>query len=464
MQLIQTRIIQELANQAKLELARRHYMSYCELVHYGRWKAYKVHKLLCEKLEEILAGKQKKIIIEMPPRHGKSNTVSETFPSRYLMQYPDNKVIITSRDDNLAERFGLLNRRKFTEWGEKLFGLRVSKDNASKTVWSIEGHAGGLLAAPILGGITGNGANLLIVDDPVKNRQEADSETIREKIWSEWHDTLLTRLEGNASIIVIMTRWHDDDLVGRLIIEGGWDVIRLPVVCEDKNDLLGRKIGDLLCPELGFDADWAEDKKRAVGTRTWNALYQQRPAPESGGLVKREWFKRYKKVPEKFDRYTQSWDCAFKGGEDNDYVAGGVWGQVGADHYLLHIFHKQIDFVETIQAVSDVTSKYPKAIGKLIEEKANGPAVINVLSKKIGGIISINPKDSKEARVNASSPLIEAGNVYIPEGAEGDELIEEFCVFPNGKHDDLVDMTTQYLNYISNKPTAKIISRDLLGL
>ena len=176
---------QWIAVEARKELARRNYVDYCEYVHHGKWKPYAVHKLLCEKLEAVLQGRIKRLIISMPPRHGKSQTVSETFPSYYISKFPDRKVILTSRDDTLATRFGLTNRRKIDEFGGELFGIELCRGSSSATNWALSGHSGYVLSAPIMGGIVGSGANLLIVDDPVKNRQEAESALMREKIWQE---------------------------------------------------------------------------------------------------------------------------------------------------------------------------------------------------------------------------------------------------------------------------------------
>lgn len=445
---------QTIAVEAQKELARRNFVDYCRLVHHGKWKPYGVHKYLCTKLEAVLRGEIKRLIISMPPRHGKSQTVSETFPSYYISKYPDRKVILTSRDDTLASRFGLSNRRKIEEFGQALFGIELRRGSSSATNWAISGHSGYVLSAPIMGGIVGSGANLLIVDDPVKNRQEAESTLMREKLWQEWQDTLLTRLEGDAAVIVIMTRWHEDDLAGRLIAQGGWEVVCLPAECESDNDPLGRAVGDSLCSELGKGKLWIEATKREVGSRTWNALYQCRPSPTEGGIIKRNWIKRYDRLPERIDDWTQSWDLSFKDSAQSDFVAGGVWARSGADHYLAAIIKERLAFTATLAKIERITAAYPQAVAKLIEDKANGPAVMSALRQKIHGIIPITPHDSKQGRAQAVSPLFEAGNVYVPLGAAGDEYIEELVAFPNGAHDDQVDQTTQYLNWKAKQSQA----------
>lgn len=448
---------QQIAVEARKELARRKYVDYCEYVHRGNWHPYPVHRLICGKLEQVIQGICKRLIILMPPRHGKSQTVSETFPSYYVSKFPDRKVILTSRDDTLAGRFGLYNRRKVEEFGKELFGIRIRRGSSSSTNWALSGHSGYVLSAPIMGGITGSGAHLLIIDDPIKNRQEADSAVMRDKIWQEWLNTLLTRLEGDGSVILIMTPWHEDDIAGRLIKQGGWDVLRLPAECEYENDPLGRAIGDPLCPELGKDKPWIEQTKREVGSRTWFALYQQRPSPASGAIFKREWIKRYDKLPDHMDEWTQSWDLSFKDSDKSDFVAGGVWAKCGANHYLVLPIKERLDFMGSIRKIRFVTQMYPQATAKLIEDKANGPAVINSLRQQISGIVPITPHDSKEGRAQAVTPLFEAGNIYVPLGKAGDDYIEELVSFPNGVNDDQVDQTTQYLSrYIGKKQTPRV--------
>lgn len=436
-------IPQTVVERARRELARRCYADYCAYVHRGAWRAYAVHRYLCKIVDEIIdGGKHRRVILSMPPRHGKSNTISETLASYYLCKFPNRKVIITSKDEALATRFGGRNRDKVRDFGSSLFGVDVKRGSASKTRWETT-NGGELLAAPILGGITGSGAHLMIIDDPVKNRQEADSKTMRDKIWEEWNDTLKTRVERDGVVIVIMTRWHEDDLAGRLLAhEEGWEEIRLPLRCEDPaNDPLGRKTDEFLCPQLGFDDVWF--RRSQIGGRTLAALYQQRPTPQEGGLFRREWFKRYDALPDGLCDWSQSWDLALT--DTNDYVAGGVWARKGGNFYLVNIVHERIDFGKTLAKIQTISAIYPQAVRKIIENKANGVAAMNMLRQRLSGIQEYNPRGNKEARASAILPFFEAGNVYVPLGKAGDDYIEELCAFPHGAHDDMVDMTSQYL-------------------
>lgn len=477
--------IEVLAKEARKELAKRNYRDYVEFVHHGHYKHYRHTELVCDVLQRVSDGEQLSILIEMPPRHGKSMTVTETFPSFYLGKNPDKRVIAAAYSDGLATKFGRLNRNKFNEFSPGLFDLKLSESNAAMKDWGVEDHRGGMIATGIGGSITGQGADLMIIDDPIKNMQEASSQKIRDNIWDEWEATLSTRLHDGASLIVIMTRWHEDDLIGRLLKRSPrkWIRLRLPAIAEDEDDLLQREIGEALCPELGFNEKWAESKKEEVGSRTWAALYQQRPSPAGGNIFKREWIKYYVRTSEQkrewglsddvavlpvhFDKTAQSWDCTFKDSSKSDFVAGGVWGRKQAQYFLLDVDHRRMGFTETIKAIRAMSDKWPQARSKYIEDKANGSAVIDMLKDEISGIIPVEPEGGKEARANAVSPLFEAGNVYLPHPnmcSWVEDLIEELVSFPNAAHDDLVDMTTQALNQLyTSKSNPLDRYKNLLG-
>lgn len=456
-----------IAKEAKKELARRHFRDYVVHVHRGNYTHFRHTEYICERIHPIAEGESKRIIIELPPRHGKSMTVTESFPSYYIGKNPDKRVITASYSDSLARKFGRLNKQKLNEYGSELFDVQISRVNGANNNWSLADHRGGMIATGIGGSITGEGADLMIIDDPFKNAEEANSPTIREKVWSEWEATLSTRLHKGGSVIVIMTRWHEDDLVGRLLERSPhkWDRIRLLAIAEDEDDLLGRELDEPLCPELGFDEEWAENKKLEVGSRTWAALFQQRPSPAGGNIFNRHWWKFYVPdiqtraklglsedvavLPKLWDKVCQSWDCTFKDTKKSDFVAGHVWARKKADFFLLDREHDRLNFPNTIKAVRQMSEKWPDARAKYIEDKANGSAVIQTLQHEISGIIAVEPDGGKEARANAVSPLVEAGNVYLPHPAWrpwANDIIEEATAFPNGAHDDDVDAMTQALN------------------
>ena len=436
-------------------LARIDYEFYLEYTHKGRYQHGRHTKYICDKLKQLEEGKLKRLMVFLPPRHSKSMTISESFPSYFIGKDPSRRVIETSYGDSLARKFGRANRNKVFEYGKEVFGVQLSQDNSSVTNWGIEGHRGGMITAGIGGPITGEGADLLIIDDPIKNRKEADSETYRDMIWDEWQNTLLTRLQPGAAVILILTRWHEDDLAGRLLNPDygpvdEWEVVNLPAIAEG-NDIIGRKEGEALWPEYGYDEKWAMEKKQSVGSYVWASLYQQRPSPQEGSIIQRQWWKYYKDRPDmaEFDELMQSWDCAFKDLQTSSYVVGQLWGRIGPDKYLLDQTRAKLDFTQTIRAIRTMTAKYPEARTKLIEDKANGPAIINTIRQEIPGIIPITPQGSKESRAYAISPDIEAGNVYLPTPAMAPwvlDYIEEWASFPNGTNDDQVDATTQALS------------------
>ncbi|EKF5404455.1 phage terminase large subunit [Listeria monocytogenes] len=454
-----------LLEELDIELAKRSYRDYVTYSHFGDYQLFEHTELICEKLQHIIDGEQKYYIFELPPRHSKSMTITETFPSYFLMKNPKKRVITTSYSDALAKQFGRKNRDKIKMAGDQLFDIHINPANSGVTDWSIDQYGGGMYSTSMLGGATGRGADLLIIDDPIKNREEAESKTIRDKIYQEWESTFFTRLHKGHSVIVIMTRWHEDDLIGRLLKANTlpWERIRLPALAEE-NDLLGRELGKALCPELGYNEEWAETTKLTVGSRTWASLYQQRPRPAEGAIFKESWLKFYvpseefrKKyelgedvavMPRLFDKSVQSWDMAFKDTKTSDFVAGHVWNRKKGEFYFIDRIHDRMGLPETLNAVRRLTTKHPKAIAKYIEEKANGPAVMQTLKGEISGMIGVEPEGGKETRAYAITPLFEAGNVYLPHPIYCpwiNDVIEELLAFPNGEHDDDVDAMTQAL-------------------
>lgn len=446
-------------NEIKKELARREYSSYCEYVHRGLWILGEHLKLVCKNIEDLIYRRIKEniLIISMPPQHGKSQCVTETLPSYYLGKFPRKRVIEVSYGDDLARRFGRRNKQKVLEFGKDLFNIELGKGSSSDTEFELAETKGSMISRGIMAGITGQPADLIIIDDPIKNRLEAESETYRERIWDEFLNSIYTRLSAQGVIVLIMTRWHEDDLAGRLLNKdyGFKDKcleINIPLEAEE-NDILGRAPGDSLFPEIGKDNDWLKDFKKAYttkeGNRAWTALMQGKPTATEGNMIKRAWWQYYDVLPDKFDEILQSWDCTFKDTDGTDFVVGQVWGRIGVRKYLVDQIRARMDFTETTKAIESLSKKYPKAHTKLIEDKANGSAIISVLRHRLGGIIAIVPKESKQARASAVSSDIEAGNAYLPKYASfTNDFVNEAAAFPNGEHDDQVDAMSQALNRI----------------
>ncbi len=430
------------------------YCAYVHYVHKGAWKISKFHRFMCDMVQDFVEKDTGNafdiLILSVPPQHGKSTTITETLPSWYLGRHPMHRVIEISYSEEFAKKFGRRNRSKIKDYGGEVFGIQMAASPDTNTEFELNNGYGGMISRGLYSGVTGNPANLMIIDDPVKTQEDADSESQREGVWEEWLASYRSRLAPGAKVIVIMTRWHEDDLAGRLIDnEADVTVINLPLEAED-NDPLGRNIGDALCPEIGKDNKWLESFKKVYtsekGSRAWNALYQGHPTGLEGNLIKREWWKYYDKLPE-IAEWVMSVDAAFKDGEDNDFVAIQVWGKTGADIYLIDAVKKHLNLPDTMREITRLRSLYPMCKTTLIEDKANGSAIINIMRKMMTGIIAVEPKGGKMSRVNAIIGTIESGNVYLPKNKPftGD-FVESCAAFPNGKHDDDVDAMSQGLN------------------
>lgn len=440
------------------QLIHQNYAEYLVYVNDGRWILGKHLDLLCRKVEDLIYRrmKQKILIVSMPPQHGKSQCITESLPSYYLGKFPIRRVIEVSYGDDLARGFGRRNREKIERHGATFFGIELAKGSRSDTEFELSNGIGGMISRGIMAGVTGKPADLIIIDDPIKNRQEADSEVYRNRIWDEFLNSIYTRLSANGVIIVIMTRWHEDDLAGRLLdpkngLSDKCLELNIPLEAEE-DDILGRSIGDALFPEIGKDNAWLMDFKSAYiskeGSRTWNALMQGRPTSMEGNIFKRNWWQWYKQdaLPEMMQTII-SVDATFKGTETSDYVSIQAWGKRKASMYLLDRTKAQMDFPTTLREIKLMHNKYPKTCAILVEDKANGSAIISMLQMEIPYVIGINPDGGKVARANAVSPSVEAGNVYLPEDAEWiHDFVEEASSFPNAKHDDDVDSMTQALN------------------
>jgi len=466
----------------------------------GKWIRAKHLDLLCGKLESVERGDIKRLMVFMPPRHGKSEVISKKFPAWYLGRNPDNEIIMVSYAADLVLDHSKIARDTLKEWGQKIFGVTVAKDSGAADRWTLTKHRGGLTASGVGGPITGRGAHVAIIDDPVKNQEDADSETIRHKTWEWYKTTLRTRLAPGGAIVLVMTRWHEDDLAGRLLKhasedeEGSkWEIISIPAEAEE-DDALGRSIGEWLWPERYPEKEYRQLRVDA-GSRGWTALYQQRPSPDEGGLIKRNWWRYWhyqdreqspvqiklpngeiihiksEPLPGRFDEMIQSWDTTFKDDKASktgnpDYVVGQAWGRLLANKYLLDQDRGRKDFPATITAVERMTKKWPQTRAKLIEDKANGPAVIAILKRKISGLIEVNPEGGKVARANAVSPDIESGNVFLPHPNIAPwvyEFLDECSAFPNGKYDDQVDAMTQALNRLMYHGFSRAPKEELTG-
>jgi len=425
----------------------------------GRWIPYKHLLLLNRKLVDVAAGRIRRLMVFMPPRHGKSELVSRYFPAWFLGWWPNESVILTSYEADFAASWGRKARNLLEEWGPTLFGVRVSEESAAASRWNIAEHEGGMYTAGVRGPITGKGARVLIIDDPVKNEQEAMSKTYREATWDWYLATASTRIQENGSIVLVMTRWHEDDLAGRLLKaqeEGGdrWEVLRLPALAEE-GDPLGRAPGEPLCPQL-FSKETLEGIRKRSGSYWWSALYQQRPQPPGGRIFKREHFRYFREAgdmyvllrPDGEHRVPKAecWsfatvDLAVSTKQTADYFAVGVWTVTPARDLLLQeIVRTRLEGPDQLPLLRQVATRWrPAFIG--IESQQYQLALVQTAVRDGLPARALHADRDKVARALVAAARYEAGAVYHRAGADWlGEYEDELCAFPNGEHDDQVDV------------------------
>jgi predicted phage terminase large subunit-like protein len=389
-------------------------------------------------LAKITNGTAKRMMLCVPPRHGKSEQVTIRYPAWVLEKFPEKRIVIAAYNQTLANKFSRKTKRIAASRFE------ISKERSAVEDWETT-KGGSLRAVGVGGGITGQAGDLIIIDDPVKSREEANSETYREKVWDWYTDDLYTRLEPNAAMILIMTRWHEDDLAGRILkseTASDWIVINLPALAEP-NDLLGRAEGQALCPDR-YD-EKALEKIKKVLRNSFSALYMGRPTALEGDIFKREWWRYYRALPLE-GKVIQSWDTAFKDKKENDYSVCTTWLFSKTGVYLIDVWRGKVLFPELKKKVIQLAHKYkPAEID--IEDKASGISLFQELKRKTRLPIKPIPVDKdKIARANAVSAYVETGNVYLPENAAWvNDYVDELANFPNDAHDDQVDSTTQAL-------------------
>lgn len=417
----------------------------------GAYKAAPHHKLIAAKLEAVERGELKRLMICMPPRHGKSELASRRFPSWFLGRNPARQIIAASYNSDLANDFGREVRNIVaSEDYQRLFQTKLAEDSKAANRWHTD-KGGMYVAAGVGTAITGRGADLLLIDDPFKDRKEADSELRREDVWNWYTSTAYTRLMPGGAIVVINTRWHDDDLSGRLLAEqatGGdqWEVLSLPAIDND----------GALWPEW-YPLDRLEQIRAVLPARDWNALYQQNPIPDDGDYFKNAWFGEYEELPEKLNYYGAS-DYAVTDG-DGDYTEHGV---AGTD------FNKNLYIVDwwRAQATSDVW--IDKKCDLILAHKplcwfgesgpirrAVEPFMMSRMTQRnafcrIEWLASVADKAARARSIQAMASM---GKVFLPKNAPWKaELLSQMLRFPAGKYDDGVDVMSLFgrgLEFIS---------------
>jgi len=400
-------------------------------------------------LERVERAELDRVIICMPPRHGKSLLTSQLFPAWYLGRNPAKSIIASSYGQELASDFGRRVRNFASErLHRQIFPDCVIADD-SDSVHRFHTTAGGAYYAVGAGGpLTGRGADLLLIDDPIKSAEDARSATFRRSLQDWYESVAYTRLEPGGAVVIIATRWHEADLVGWLLKEHpseGWKVICLPAIAEQNEGWRGE--GDALWPSR-FPIETLARIREAIGSAAWTALYQQRPAPEEGGIFKREWWRPYA-GPVECHRTIFSLDTAFKTGLSNDYSVIGIVGEARDGFYLRHISRGRWEFPELKRQAAALAEIWqPHAV--LIEDAASGQSLIQALKAETRlPILPVKPMGDKQSRAHAVSPLVESGRVFVPSEAPWlADFLDEVTSFPAAPHDDQVDALAQALTYL----------------
>jgi len=426
------------------------------------------HRRVCQVLDLVLAaveaGRRPRLILTAPPQHGKSEIVSRRFPAYALGKNPHLRIIATTYNAQRANQVSAdVQRIMQSEKYYRLFPKTRLPGPGSRAarrtdLFEIVDHSGFYRACGIGGGITGMGADILIVDDPIKDDATAQSPILRDKAWDWFASTAFTRLSNSGGVIMIMTRWHQDDLAGRIekLMQGTgidkWVFLNFAAVAEADDKY--RKMGEPLSVER-YSLNSLDRIKNTIGSYKWAALYQQHPSPPDGGIIKREWIKHYRDLPGQFDEVLQSWDLSFKDRVGSDFVAGHVWARSGANFYFLDRVHGRMDCPATIAAIRSASLKWRQATRILVEDAANGPAVIAMLRNELPGVIPVSPQGGKSSRMYAVAALFESGNVYVPDPTRAPwlgEVVEEWVSFPHGSHDDDCDAMSQALLRLKLNP------------
>lgn len=405
-----------------------------------KWKWDLAHqRFVCEKLEAITSGVTQRLMVFMPPRHGKSELVTIRYAAWRIARDPKLNIILASYNQKLANRFSRRVKRIVEEY------VPLASDRKAAEEWETT-LGGGMRAVGVGGGITGFGAGLVIIDDPIKSRSNAESLVRRENVSQWFNDDIYTRLEPEAPIILIQTRWHEDDLAGRLIreMEEGekWEIVNLPALAED-DDPLGRNPGEPLWPGRFSEVRLANIRRRQ-GSYSFDALYQQRPVPRSGGLFKREWFSRIIEQAPPNMNWVRGYDLAISQDTRADFTASFrcSYDKKNETLYIADGFRQRLTYTEQRKFIAERVASELRTV-HCVESALHGKAIVEDLTKSDAcrgrPLRSVNVTDDKYTRAYGWVPIAEAGRLVLVAGSWIKEFVDEACAFPASPHDDQVD-------------------------
>jgi len=457
-------------------LAERHLLDFTTYT-YPQYIAEPAHALIAEHLEKVLRGEITRLMIFAPPQHGKTELVSVRFPAFWLAARPDAPIILASYGGSLAHAKSREARAVVESPAyQALFpGIETDRSSRARDHWELDGYRGVMHAAGVGGPITGHGAALGIIDDPVENWEQARSQVYRDKTWEWWRTTFRTRIWEGGAIVLIMTRWHEDDLAGRILQEQGkeWTILRLPALAEtqgerdEANKLLGlpagekdplqRKPGEALCPQR-FSEGALEEIKRDVGSIAWAGQYQGVPRAAEGNRFKRDWFQIVDAVPAKAHR-VRYWDnAATEGGGKR--TSGVLLARAGQDYYVENVIKGQWSTygrrkVQKQTAQLDA-QKYGNTVAIWLEQEPGSAGKDSVLDtiRFLAGfrVFADRVTGDKDLRLEPFAAQCEAGNVYLVKGLWNLDFVEEMCAVPNGAFRDQADAAGGAFNKLAKSP------------
>lgn len=419
-----------------------------------------VHRVVCDRLQrfyrEVKQGLSPRLILNLQPRAGKSLLSSIAFPAWLLGREPTWEVVVASYSKDLSTDFSVKARdlTNVEEYRRIFPDFEPHPFDNTKSKWATR-QGGSYLAVGVGGPLTGRGAHALIIDDTVKNREDAESRAERERVWHWYTSTAYTRLAQGGGVLVLQTRWHEDDLCGRLIAQAKedpkadkWEVLNIPAIAlEDEEWLTSagtfvRRQGEPLHAQRR-SVEELRRTEATLGPYDWSSLYMGSPIPAGGAIFKSEWLRHYQALPDRMDRTILSVDATFKD-TGSSFVVLQVWGKLGPNLYLIDQVRRKMGFQDTVAALLSLNTAH-RPSGIYIEDKANGPAILDNLRAQVGGMVAVEPRGSKVARAHAVTAYWQAGNVWLPPMRVSwmPAFVAEVLSFPAAPNDDQVDCMTQ---------------------